>query len=644
LSVVRSRQVREGLARLRDALAHPLETQPDTPDGSDCTGLPFDFLEEFLAVYDAGHRRSRGVFFTPQPLARWIVARLDQLIRTEFGISGGLADPIPWSQLAARYPGWVIPRDGSPDEPFLQLLEPSLGTGVFLDEVIRLVHRRFCAESAAGASNPAGEDWDDHVHRVLLPRLAGLEIMLPACVVAHLRLAHRLAQTGFSFRRPMPIGIHLADTLAGPATGQPGSSAGLCERYRRAVDQGRHAAYTRHATVVLGNPPFSGISQADGNWITGLLQGRQHRSPPTANYYQSEGQPLGERKVWLQDDYVKFLRFAHWKIEQTGCGLIGLITNHGYLDNATFRGVRYQLMQTFPRIDVIDLHGNRKKKEICPDGAKDGNVFGIDQGIAIGLFRRWPGDRRSGVWHRDLWGAAEEKLDVLRREAGHLLEDRGCKSGQAAGQAAGETRLTPQSPYFFFVPRDDSRADEYGSAPSLADIFPIHVTAPVTARDHFVVALERRGVDRAVGRVPRPVDLRRHGPAPVHPHPVAQISAGRHPRLEPGGSATAVRRRRPLAATDPHLLVPALRPALCGVVQRDDRLAAGRGDGPFAGGTESGLDRTAPDAAWPAVQLLLDHRRSGPGRRDPLGQPRQRIALPAVPVRHRRRRGGAIGG
>jgi hypothetical protein len=502
-AVARSRSVGEGLERLRDALADPFETAAEPAGEAGGDRLPFDFFEHFLAAHDAGHRRVRGVFYTPRPIARFIVAQLDRQIREEFGIPGGLADPVTWSEFAARHPGAVIPREASPDEPFLQVLDPALGTGVFLDEAIDLIHRRFRdGETPAPSLRNSKEedtlkrtlhaaDWDDYVQRRLLPRLFGLEIMLPACVVAHLRVADRLAQTGFSFERPARIEIHLADTLAGPATDRRSLFPAASDRYSEAGHRGRRVAVDQCFTVLLGNPPFSGISQAEGRWISDLLQGVERRMKPLANYFEVAGQPLGERKHWLQDDYVKFLRFAHWKIEQAGCGLIGLITNHGYLDNPTFRGVRYQLLQTFPRIDVIDLHGNRKKKEICPDGGKDENVFGIDQGTAIGLFRRVPGESGPQFRHRELWGRTESKLESLNREAERMQGVAAADSDAAASGKKLGRELSLQPPHFFFVPRDDSLAVEYRRARSLVDIFPINVTAPVTARDHFVVAFER---------------------------------------------------------------------------------------------------------------------------------------------------------
>lgn len=487
-SLTASRSIRDGLKRLHDSVSLTMTSPEDRSDCGDSGLASVDFFESFLAIDDAGHRRRRGVFYTPRPVARWIVARLDELIRNEFGLANGLADPITWSELADRHPKMVVPSGESPDDFFLRLLEPAVGSGVFLDELIGWVHHRFTQGIASGCSRFGTSDWDEYVHRLLLPRLEALEIMLPACVLAHLRVAFRLAQTGYSFRQCQPIGIHLSDTLAGPVEDPQPQFVQRPDRYLKAVHRARRAAFVRPATVILGNPPFSGISQSNGRWISRLLQGGAMTKSPVANYYEVAGQPLGERKVWLQDDYVKFLRFAHWKIEQAGCGLVGLITNHGYLDNPTFRGVRYQLMRTFPRIDVLDLHGNRKKREICPDGTPDANVFDIDQGTAVGFFRRFPEEAPCKLVHRELWGPAQKKLAVLEDESRKSASDWGIDSQQVAQPPSNSSSLRPQSPDFFFVPRDRSRSAEYLRGARLVDVFPLHVTAPVTARDHFVVA------------------------------------------------------------------------------------------------------------------------------------------------------------
>src|SRR5207302_2531244 len=134
--------------------------------------------------------------------------------------------------------------------------------------------------------------------------------------------------------------------------------------------------------------PYSGTSANNGPWITALLRGRDSQTGrATGNYFAVDGKPLKERNPkWLNDDYVKFIRFAQWRIEHTGYGILAFITNHGYLDNPTFRGMRQSLTESFDDIYILDLHGNSKKKEHAPDGTKDENVFDIQQGVAIGIF------------------------------------------------------------------------------------------------------------------------------------------------------------------------------------------------------------------------------------------------------------------
>jgi len=230
--------------------------------------------------------------------------------------------------------------------------------------------------------------------------------------------------------------------------------------------------------VVLGNPPYSGISANRGKWIDGLLRGKLPDGRTTASYYEVDGQPLGEKKLWLQDDYVKFIRWGQWRIEQTGAGILALITNHSYLDNPTFRGMRQQLMQAFTDIYVLNLHGNAKKKETCPDGSKDENVFDIQQGVTIGIFvKDNDKDGPAAVHYADLWGLRGDKYDTL-----------------AAGSIAdGEwLELAPTSPYYFFIPRAEDERKEYEQGWKVTDILPINCAGIITARDHFVIDFEAR--------------------------------------------------------------------------------------------------------------------------------------------------------
>ena len=358
---------------------------------------------------------------------------------------------------------------------------------MFLTEGLKLVHAHLAAKwSASGTSGSQLSDrWDQYVARHLLPRLYGLELMLPACVVATLKLVTALAETGFSFTRPSQLEISLANTLAGPPERQRSLFAERENSFLPAAAAGRDSACRRPFTVIVGNPPFSGISQQQSRWIVDLLRGIEGGRGDWVNYFEVDGRPLGERKTWLQDDYVKFLRFAHWKIETTGAGIVGLVTNHGYLDNPTFRGVRQQLLATFPQITVIDLHGNRKKKERAPDGRPDENVFAIAQGTAIGLLCRPPGgDTDCELCHGELWGDAERKLSMLEQAAKLPAAD-------PTDQTLAIRRVVPAAPQYFFAPRLAAVENEYDAAPRLPDLMPVNVTAPVTARDGFVVAFSR---------------------------------------------------------------------------------------------------------------------------------------------------------
>jgi predicted helicase len=186
-----------------------------------------------------------------------------------------------------------------------------------------------------------------------------------------------------------------------------------------------------------------------------------------------DGKPLGEKKHWLQDDYVKFLRFAQWKIEQAGCGVVGMITNHGYLDNPTFRGMRQSLMRTFDEIYILDLHGNSLKKETCPDGSPDKNVFDIRQGVAIAFFiKRGGAETRGTVRHADVWGTRQAKYS--------WLNDRDLKHTDWV-------KLRPTAPFYLFVPRDTVGEEEYEAFIPVTELFPLNVTGIVTARDELCI-------------------------------------------------------------------------------------------------------------------------------------------------------------
>ena len=443
------------------------------------------FYERFLDQYDSSRRTTHGVFYTPAPIAKYIVERVDRSLRDDFELADGLADSVTWSNFARRRDDVAVPRGVDPQSHFVTILDPAAGTGAFLVEAVDLIHRTLSDRWIAYGcdADELNRRWNAYVPAHLLPRIFGLELMLPACAVAQLKLIDKLGETGFLFDAPAKLEVHLANTLVGPEQ-QSSSFGGRSVGIARTVKAARDASYATPFTVVIGNPPFSGISEQQGRWITGLLRGKSHAPGDWANYYVVDGRPLGERKHWLHDDYVKFVRYGHWRIESAGCGIIGLVSNHGYLDNPTFRGMRQQLMRTFPKISVIDLHGNRKKKERAPQGGVDENVFAIEQGTAIGLFMRPPGaGERCQVEHAELWGDANKKLAALSSAAA-------CADSRRVSIVIPKTRLAPRGPGYVFVPQDDTVRQEYERGYRLADIMPVNVTAPVTARDGFVIAFD----------------------------------------------------------------------------------------------------------------------------------------------------------
>ena len=314
--------------------------------------------------------------------------------------------------------------------------------------------------------------WNDYVPTDLLPRLHGYELLMAPYAIAHLKIGLKLYETGYRFESDERAQVYLTNALEPPGDGQ------LTLDFLPAIAHEAQAVNAikrnQRFTVVIGNPPYSGISSNMGPWIDGLLKGRLPDGTVTSSYYHVNGKPLGERKVWLQDDYVKFIRLSQWLLDGTGAGVHGYISNHGYLDNPTFRGMRCSLMESFRRVRVLDLHGNLKKKEVPPEGGRDVNVFDIQQGVAIGLFTKAVAASRC-VCHTDLWGEREQKY--------RWLSDHG--SADTAW-----VQLEPAPPFYLFEPFDDTGTGAYYGWPAINEVMGVNVTGIVTARDGFVISLE----------------------------------------------------------------------------------------------------------------------------------------------------------
>lgn len=428
----------------------------------------FDFLESFLSQVAAQDRSRRGVYYTACTLARFMVESVDQSLRQEFDLRSGLASCQSWQSVVGRGVPRALESHDS-QRPFVRVLDPACGTGVFLRAMVARIHATWQTDFRSGTrdSRSCQDSWNAYVVEQLLPRLTGVDWMLPAVVVAQIALACQLEQTGFEFQRAGCLQIFVGNSLADPGT----------TSYPVAVDGDDGTSSGRWSstpyTVVVGNPPWAALSTNRSTWTDQLLHGRLEDAP--ADYFAIDGRPLAERKLWLHDDYVKFFRLAHWNIERATTGLVALVTNHGYLENATFRGMRHALSATFSHISLLDLHGNRKSRERPPPGVSDQNMFAIDQGVAVGLLRRLPGPHQQAacVRYSELWGQREDKISQLKETPWSEL------SAQP---------VALQSPYYFFSPRVQPPVSLPESSFRLPDMMPLHSTAPITARDGFVVA------------------------------------------------------------------------------------------------------------------------------------------------------------
>ena len=439
------------------------------------------FYEHFLAAYDKKQKVSRGVFYTPRPVVSYIVRSVDELLRTEFGLTDGLADTTTWGEMAKRHKELKIPEGTPPGQAFVQILDPATGTGTFLVEVIDLIHKTMVEGWEAQGHNEKKVEalWNDYVPKDLLPRLHGYELLMAPYAIAHLKIGLKLYETGYRFESDARAQVYLTNALE-PA-GNEQLMLDLLPALAHEAEAVNEVKRKWRFTVVIGNPPYSGLSSNMGPWIDGLLKGRRPEGTPTPSYYHVDGEPLGERKVWLQDDYVKFIRFSQWLLDGTGAGVHGYISNHGYLDNPTFRGMRWSLMQSFRQIRVLDLHGNLKKKEVPPEGGRDINVFDIQQGVAIGLFTKAAAAR--SVRHADLWGERVSKYRWLL-EHGSLDTE--------------WTQLEPDPSFYLFEPFDDAGTDDYSGWPAIHEVMPVNVTGIVTARDDFVIDLDREAVQSRI--------------------------------------------------------------------------------------------------------------------------------------------------
>jgi predicted helicase len=406
------------------------------------------FYETFLNEYDPETRERRGVYYTPEPVVKYIVHSVHQLLKDKFDLQDGLADPK------------------------VTVLDPAAGTLTFPAEAIKLTVGEYVEKYGEGGKK-------GFIRNQILKNYYAFELMMAPYAIGHMKISILLESLGYAMGADDRFQLYLTNTLEMEEIDQIGIP-GLQSLSEESQLAGK-VKKEEPILVIMGNPPYSGSSYTTNDWTEKLLKTDLDGAQ---SYYTVDGKPLGERNPkMLQDDYVKFLRFAQWKIHKAGKGIVAMITNHSYLDNPTFRGMRQSLMKTFDEISILDLHGNSLKKETAPDGSKDENVFDIRLGVAISFFVKDGKSYRKTACtkHQDLFGAREAKYKYL---ISNNLETTKWEI------------LEPSSKFYIFLPRDTSGEKNYYKYPAVTDIFPVNSTGIKTHRDKFVIDENKKELER----------------------------------------------------------------------------------------------------------------------------------------------------
>ncbi|MFW9914633.1 MAG: type ISP restriction/modification enzyme [Candidatus Thorarchaeota archaeon] len=398
------------------------------------------YYERFLVAHNPDQRLHRGVFYTPDSVVSFIIRSVDHILRANFGFSDGLADETT-----------IISEKGT-EIPQIQIVDPATGTGAFLIKTIQEIKSIFDTKHPNLSEKQLVEKWNQSVLNYVLPRLSGCEVMLAPFAITHLRIGFLLRETHYDFSEKTPLRISFANALQSP------------EDEITAKEEN-----DQPFIVVLGNPPYSVSSRNKDPWIRNLI--REYK----------EG--LNEKKINLDDDFIKFIRYGQWRIDQAGQGILAYVINNTFISALTHRMMRKSLLASFDEIYILDLHGNAMKQEKGPSGEKDENVFDIQQGVCIAIFVKKGTNTDCKVFHSDLYGKRKAKYRFLANSTISIIK---------------WSELAPTDPYFFFVPKDFSLKEEYYSNISVEQIFKERTYGIQTKRDKIAICFSKAALKKII--------------------------------------------------------------------------------------------------------------------------------------------------
>ncbi len=438
------------------------------------------FYETFLSAYDPKLRESKGVYYTPDSVVKFIINALDSLLKTHF-------KDAPLGLKSAL------------DNENIKLLDFATGTGTFLLEAFRkaLEMRK---------TSDGGISTKEDKYQNLLKQFYGFEYLIAPYAIAHLNLSQAFKE---EFKKPLKendvLKIILTNTLIQPS--EIVAYRGLNPIFEKELKNAQEIKKDENILIITGNPPYSGASENKGlfEWevkatygiepefqtieieknvkltdkIQTLLNSVQIQKQSGSKNALKELKKLHSKyklqkeknPKWLLDDYVKFMRFAQNKIKSLGHGLFGFISNNAFLDNPTFRGLRRSLLECYDELYILNLHGNARKKEETPQGAKDENVFNIKQGVSINLFVKKAQTTKQKIHYYDVYGQRAEKYAFLAQNDLNSIE---------------WLELAPREPFYLLLPLKTPLLDEYEQGFSVQKMFQVGSTGICSQRDHVV--------------------------------------------------------------------------------------------------------------------------------------------------------------
>ncbi|MGB6092294.1 MAG: type ISP restriction/modification enzyme [Moheibacter sp.] len=422
------------------------------------------FYETFLSEYDPKLRKSRGVWYTPQPVVNFIVRAVDDILKTEFDLPQGLADTskttIKVNTQTADKRSATGYKQMEQEVHKVQILDPATGTGTFLAEVVKHIHKKFQGQQGI---------WSNYVETHLLPRLNGFELLMASYAMAHLKLDLLLTETGFKPTSNQRFKVYLTNSLE---EHHQDTGTLFANWLSTEANEANHIKRDSPVMCVIGNPPYAVSSTNKNDWIQDLI----------SDYKKN----LNERKINLDDDYIKFIRYGQHYIDKNGSGVLAYISNNSFIDGITHRQMRKHLLETFDKIYILDLHGNAKKKEVCPDGSPDQNVFDIMQGVSINIFVKTDKKKKTElgeVYHFDLQGKRNHKYETLNNSTISNMK---------------WAKLEFKKPYYFFVPKDFESEENYKKGFKVDELFIEKVPGLETIRDAITIHFKQEDLKNVV--------------------------------------------------------------------------------------------------------------------------------------------------